>query len=203
MHDVTLSVWAGDTDRARLINDQVRQVANDHEMTLWKVFCDLYEQVIGCMQDDPVAVARLPRAIDDYVATGGGLWVSLHRSEHAKALLRAGDLTGAQTAVELTLKQVADGGEQWADAELTRIRGEVLLARKDHAGGEIALREAIAIARRQKARILELRAATSLARATDDTQPCDELITALSGFGPDQASPELTAAREILAQGRA
>ena len=50
------------------------------------------------------------------------------------------------------------------EAELHRLRGQLLLLRADVAAAESALQEALAIARRQQARSLELRAATSLAR---------------------------------------
>src|SRR6185436_1233401 len=55
--------------------------------------------------------------------------------------------------------------ERWWDAELHRVRGELLLASgADPDEGEAAYTRAIEIARTQQARSLELRAATSLAR---------------------------------------
>ena len=56
--------------------------------------------------------------------------------------------------------------ERWMDAELHRARGELhLIARQpDRDAAERSFREALAIARRQGARVLELRAAGSLAR---------------------------------------
>ena len=38
LHDVTMSIWAGNIERARSVNNKMRQVANDHDMALWKLF---------------------------------------------------------------------------------------------------------------------------------------------------------------------
>jgi tetratricopeptide (TPR) repeat protein len=56
------------------------------------------------------------------------------------------------------------GETRWAEAELHRVRGELLCAGQDHAGAERSLCRAINIAQQQGAKFWELRAATSLAR---------------------------------------
>jgi class 3 adenylate cyclase/predicted ATPase len=53
---------------------------------------------------------------------------------------------------------------RWAEAELHRVRGELLRASQDPAGAERCFRRAIHIAQQQSAKFWELRAATSLAR---------------------------------------
>ena len=60
--------------------------------------------------------------------------------------------------------------ERWSDAELYRIRGDILLKRDpaNTAPAEEAFQTAIAIAQKQKARSLELRAAMSLAQLWRD-----------------------------------
>jgi predicted ATPase len=55
-------------------------------------------------------------------------------------------------------------GEHWWLAELHRLRGRLLVARGQHDEGEACFRCAIDVSCRQGARLLELRAATSLAR---------------------------------------
>ena len=61
--------------------------------------------------------------------------------------------------------RIADGtGERMFEAELHRLRGDLLLDRGSAEDAESALHTAIAVARRQQARLWELRAATSLAR---------------------------------------
>jgi predicted ATPase len=57
-------------------------------------------------------------------------------------------------------------GERWYEAELYRLKGALLLQQssENHLEAETCFHHALAIARHQQARSLELRAATSLAR---------------------------------------
>jgi len=67
-------------------------------------------------------------------------------------------LTEALTLVDTT-------GERWYEAEIHRLRGELLLQQSEdnQAEAENCLQQAIVIAQNQEAKSLELRAATSLA----------------------------------------
>jgi class 3 adenylate cyclase/predicted ATPase len=80
------------------------------------------------------------------------------------ALRMAGNIDGALKAVTEGLATIEATGERWWEAELQRLRGILLLARRDVSGAEATLRQAIDLARSQQAKSLELRAATSLAR---------------------------------------
>jgi class 3 adenylate cyclase/predicted ATPase len=66
----------------------------------------------------------------------------------------------------LALTEVS--GERWWQAELHRLRGRLLVLRGEHDEAEVCFREAIEVSRGQRARTLELRAATSLARLWSD-----------------------------------
>jgi len=95
--------------------------------------------------------------------------------------------------------------KHWYEAEMHRIRGEILLKRDpaDTAAAEQSLQAAIAIAQSQKARSFELRAALSLAKlyraANRDTDAHAVLTPAVDGFPPTQQFPELTEAQTLLA----
>ena len=94
--------------------------------------------------------------------------------------------------------------EPWYEAEIHRIRAEILLKRDlaDTAAAEQSLQAAIAIAQSQKARSFELRAALSLAklyRAADrDADAHAVLAPAAEHFPPTQQFPELTGAQALL-----
>ncbi len=94
-------------------------------------------------------------------------------------------------------------GEQWTDAVLHRIRGEVLLKRDptNSVPAEVAFLTAIAIAREQKARSFELRAALSLAKLYQLTDRATEaqavLSSALEGFSPRPEFPEIAEAQAL------
>jgi predicted ATPase len=59
---------------------------------------------------------------------------------------------------------MAETEERWAEAELYRVRGELLRADHDPAAAERCFSQAIGIAQHQSAKFWELRAAISLAR---------------------------------------
>ena len=88
----------------------------------------------------------------------------------ADAFARCGNVDEALTAVEEGLTMARVGGDRYSLPEIHRMNGQLLLARsasyEDVA--EAAYHEAIAVARRQHARLLELRASTSLARLWRD-----------------------------------
>ena len=66
----------------------------------------------------------------------------------------------------LALTEVS--GERWWQAELHRLRGRLLVEHRQHDEGEACFRLAIEVSAGQRARTLELRAATSLARLWSD-----------------------------------
>ena len=67
-------------------------------------------------------------------------------------------------------------GERMSEAEVHRVKGELLFAlpTPDAARAEAAFREALEVARRQSAKSWELRAATSLARLLRERERRDE-----------------------------
>ena len=91
------------------------------------------------------------------------------------------------------------------DAALTeahRLSGDLLLLTDDRAGAETSFTDAIAVARRQVARLFELRATTSLARLWRDQGKCAQargLLAPIYGWfteGFDTA--ELKEAKALL-----
>jgi predicted ATPase len=92
----------------------------------------------------------------------------LHRPYLLAVLANAkADFGRPAEALELSKDALAAAevsGEHWWLAELHRLRGRLLVARGQHDEGEACFRCAIDVSCRQGARLLELRAATSLAR---------------------------------------
>ncbi len=90
------------------------------------------------------------------------------------------------------------------EAELHRVRGEILLERQpaNPAPAAQALETAIAIAKRQGARSYELQAALSLAKLYQSTgRPAEAhavLAPALEGFSPTPEMPQIEEAQALL-----
>ncbi|MCY1074703.1 protein kinase domain-containing protein [Archangium lansingense] len=120
----------------------------------------------------------------------------------AGAHLRLGQLREGLVAVDEALSEARETGEHNMEAELYRLRGELL-----HAGGQERearddFSRAITVAREQEALLFELRATVSLGRLLRDTgQPevAPRLLTrVLTRFEADEDSVDLTEARTLL-----
>jgi predicted ATPase len=109
-------------------------------------------------------IAGMRRGISAFPATGTPMgW---YFGILASGLGRVGRLQEALDVVEDGLACVAKTGEQQSSPSLHHVRGELLQAQNPSDGGqaELCFRTAIEIARRQSARLAELRATTRLAR---------------------------------------
>jgi predicted ATPase len=122
----------------------------------------------------------------------------------AEAEAAAGDPGHAVAILDEALATVDRTGYRAFEAELHRVRGEILLRREPahSVAGELALKTAIAVARQQGARSFELRATLSLAQLYQTTaRPLDAhaiLAPALEGFAPTSEMPEIAAAQALL-----
>jgi predicted ATPase len=82
----------------------------------------------------------------------------------AEAQAKAGHAGEGLATLAEALTFVEETGEGYYEAEIHRLRGELLLRRGDAAEAEASFHSAIEVARRQSAKSWELRATTSLCR---------------------------------------
>jgi predicted ATPase len=114
---------------------------------------------------DGLAQVRQGHAI--FRATGSAAFQPYFLAMMAEAHSEAGQLEEGLAALEEGLACVKKTGERFYEAEIHRLKGELLLAQSEGVAeteAEALFRKAIEVARRQSARSLELRAATSLGR---------------------------------------
>jgi predicted ATPase len=94
--------------------------------------------------------------------------------------------------------------ERYHEAEVYRLRGDLMNATGDQAAAERSYRRALAVAERQNAKALELRAATSLARLWRDqgngTKARDLLAPVYNWFTEGFDTPVLEEAKALLEQ---
>jgi predicted ATPase len=88
----------------------------------------------------------------------------------AEAHGRLGEPAAGLAVLADALARVERTGGRWLEAELHRLRGELLLAlpEPEPPRAEACFRRALAVARGQGAKLWELRAATNLARLRKD-----------------------------------
>ncbi|MDO9707202.1 ATP-binding protein [Paracraurococcus lichenis] len=119
-------------------------------------------------EGDPAeGIARMEEALADYRASGAGTVVLHALGLVADACRRTGRVSRGLDRVAEALALAEAGGDRVQEAELHRIRGELLRLRP---GGEAeaSFRRALGVARAQQALLWELRAAVSLARLWRD-----------------------------------
>ena len=151
-------------------------------------------------------IAAIRTAIDELHRSGARFMDSVYISQLAEALLMAGDVTGAEVALQEGFAFVEQSGERFWLAELNRLNGWVALKQPepDRVRAESCFRKAIEIARGQEARLLELRAATDLARiwrdigSPNDPRALLEPILAAIEGGAD--TRDVRDARALLAE---
>jgi predicted ATPase len=80
----------------------------------------------------------------------------------------AGEIEEGLTVLDESRQIVKRTGERWLEAELNRHTGELLQRQGQAEAAEELYRKALSIAREQKAKLWELRAAASLARLRRD-----------------------------------
>jgi predicted ATPase len=137
-------------------------------------------------------------ALTSYLGLGCRLGQTQILSRLAEGLLARGATEDGLQVIGEALAAARETGERYWEAELHRLHGELIAAaRADRAGdagseAEDSFQTALALARRQEARSLELRAALSLSRrsagaADRETRQILQAIYAsfTEGFGVD------------------
>ena len=107
-------------------------------------------------------------------------------------LMTLAEVCGQAGQPEEGLKRIVEAAdlvettkERWAEAEIHRMRGTLLLSMREDAAAEDSYRRALAVARQQQAKSFELRAAMSLARLWRDqgkVQQARELLAPVYGW---------------------
>jgi predicted ATPase len=168
LHAVTLAFWRGDVEGGRAVNEEMRRIAFEHDMALWKIYCSLHEAELACMEDGEDAAGKLDAALDDYKESGCGLWITLYLAEQAKFHLRRDDLDSARKSIARARDEMDESGEEWAKSELCRIEGEIHLREGNRERAKKVFEGAIEIARYQDAQALELAAMHALERLANN-----------------------------------
>jgi adenylate cyclase len=149
------------------------------------------------------ALAEMRRAITIFREQGFDWLLPGLEAAQAEAEAGAGAHAAGLKRLDDALAGLGRTEQRWYEAEMHRIRAEILLQRPANATeAERSLQASIAIAQSQKARSFELRAALSLAKlyrtANRDADAHAVLAPAVEGFPPTRQFPELTEAQALL-----
>jgi predicted ATPase/class 3 adenylate cyclase len=144
-----------------------RRLAHEHGF-VQQMANETYRQGLLLAQQGQLqeGIAHMQQGWVAYRATGANVRQPMYLAPLAEAYGQAGQVDEGLQVLAEALIYVEQSGECWWEAELHRLKGELLLLQSSDNRAEAAasFQQALAIAQRQQAKSWELRAATSLAR---------------------------------------
>ena len=152
-------------EEARQITEECIAVCNKHGVAqegAWIMF--VHGWALAELGQFEEGVSQIRAAADAQLSTGGQIGRPQFISLLAEVYWHVGQAEEGLTAVEDGLATSKRTGNAHFDAELWRLKGELVKMQDKTAEAEACFQKAIELARQQAAKSLELRAATSLAR---------------------------------------
>ena len=191
--------------------EALRIVSRDHGIAYYQALAAVHSgAALAGLGKTREGIARLTEGIGDFTATGTRLVLPYCKLALSEALLKAGQPELALPAINEALALVEHNGERYLEAELHRVKGEALLSlpQSEQTAAALSLERAVAVARDQSAKSMELRAATSLAQLLSrQGRGADALImlTGISawfteGFNTDDMKRAVALSEEIALQ---
>ncbi len=206
MHAALFELMRGEHARVAPNAFELVRLAREHDLPMFRAFGVFLEGWATAAGGAPGGLEAMRHAVDDLRQQNVLLYDGLLKIALAEAEARAGDPDGAIAILDEALVTSHRAGYRAFEAELHRVRGEMLLMRgsANSAPAEQAFLAAIAVARQQGTRSFGLRAALSLAKRYKSTaRPADArtvLAPALEGFSPTPEMREIAEAQAMFEQ---
>jgi class 3 adenylate cyclase/predicted ATPase len=153
----------------------VASLANEHGLHYPLIFAEVLRGCAAVQRGErDEGIEGIKKGIEAWRSLGSEIAVPWFLGELAEGLRSIGRCHEALDVVSDALRQAEGSGERQFIAELHRIAGTALMTQDKSVEAENSFRRAIEIARTQVARMLELRATTTLARLLDKAGRRDE-----------------------------
>jgi predicted ATPase len=197
-----LSIAGDNGDLDDLVEDLVA-VATEQAFPQWRAFGTIYRGWVKAKNGDVVeGISLLRSGAAAYRANGNELLMPHHTALLARACDIAGQIEEALTALDHALQIAGRTGERLLEAELNRLKGQLLLRQGHSEAAEELYRRALSVAEEQEAKLFELRAAASLAQLRRDQgrrAEARDLLAAVYGwFTEGFGTPDLKEAKALL-----
>ena len=186
--------------------DEAIAVSTQYSFALGLALATAYQGWALAENGQEEGLGKFINGISAARATGAGLNITSTLALLAEIYLRKKRVDEGLGVIEEAQKLAVTQGELFWQAELLRLKGELLLGQSDQSvhAAEQCFSEALKIAQDQHAKMLELRAATSLARLWKKLNKLDEakrILTAVySRFTERVDNQDLIEAKTVLDQ---
>ena len=193
-------------NRALEFADEAIAVSTQYSFALGLALATSYQGWALAEQGHEAGLGKLIHGISATRVTGANLNIPFTLALLAEIYLRNKRIDEGLGTIEEAQTLAVTGGELFWHAELLRLKGELLLAQSDLSvqAAEQCFSEALKIAQAQHATMLELRAATSLAKLWRKQNKVDEakrlLLSVYSGFNASVDNLDLIEAKTVLEQ---
>jgi len=185
--------------------EELLALSMEHGFAFWETVGALHRgRCLIMVRDEAEGITQMTEALAAYRSTGTGLSLTHFLTLLAEARGRARQpLEGLEHLAD-AIRTIARTEDREFEAELYRVRGELLLHLGDRTAAEESYCTALAVARRQSAKLWELRAAMSMARLWRDQGKRDEareLVSPVYGwFTEGFDTLDLKEARALLGE---
>jgi len=199
-------VLCADADAAYPVAQRTVTLASEYEFPLWsaggRMLRGWANSYLGHIEE---GLPELRKSIKALEATGALIWVQFARYLFAQVLAKAGQFTDAMKVVDQALLMLVGTSGRWYEAELHRLRGDLLVDEGEpSAAAQVCYETAIAVAARQGARLWQLRASNALAalwRAQGKVPEVRALLAPLlAAFEEKIVIPDLRQTKLLLAE---
>jgi predicted ATPase len=170
-------LFSGDYLAAQAAVGELTALADDKGALVWQITATF---VRGCLfaltNKSTEAVQEITSSLAAYRSTGARMFVPIMLVYLSRAHAATRQFDRALCAIAEAMTTLEATGERWVEAEVNRVAGELTLSSpmSDAAKAEEYFERSIAVARRQQAKLWELRAAMSLARLWRDQDKRDK-----------------------------
>jgi len=183
--------------------EELQALSAEHGFPYFAAIASVYRGwALAALGSANEGLALLTEGLAGYRATGALLLVPRFLRLLADCYRRAGQPKEGLKYLDEAARHIDDMQVRYDEAELRRLRGELLISVGDPVAAEASFHQAIAVALRQHAKLWELRAATSLARLWRDqgkrTEAHDLLAPIYSWFTEGFDTPVLQEAKTLL-----
>ncbi|MBA3898569.1 MAG: hypothetical protein H0X36_15870 [Sphingomonadaceae bacterium] len=197
-----LRYYQHDIEGAKRTTDRLLNLAQQESFEIWSPFALMFRGWVLVEDGDEEGIMLTRRGLAEWRATGSHLNETIVVAMLAASLVKVGRVAEALVIIGDEIVDAGQREELQFAPELYRLRGEIMLEQGLGLEGEASLERGWQLAREQGARMLELRALTSLCRLWAATGRRELAVSSLDGlyaeFTEGFSTPDLQAARELL-----
>jgi tetratricopeptide (TPR) repeat protein len=195
----------GSSDEEGRYADRLVELSNEHGFIyLWAIGLGHQGVSLTSSGKPREGLSLINQAMSTCRAIGAVYYTTGYLCWRAEAHSRLGEMEQSLKDLAEAQRFADDTEERINDPEIHRLRGEMLSATGEYSAAELEYQQALAVARRQNARLCGLRAATGLARLWRDqgkrAEAHDLLAPVYGWFTEGFDTPVLKDAKALLEQ---